>query len=303
MKISEIMEAIFYKYKILSVVIVAAFMMMSCGGDDDEGDPEPEIPEPTASFSFEVNEEDPLLVSFTNTSEDGDSFEWDFGDGTGTSTIRNPTYTYTEGGTYTVTLTATNEGGSDETSQEITVEELEEEDPNLIAGGNMEDPTAWTITKANYDDITTTEFVDGQLVFSNDENSETHVTVWQEIEVEAGDYVFSADVSGSAEGALNSWLQIHFSDIVPEEGVDYNFGQFTGINTWDGCLNEEFSGNLAVLGCKLVAGEPAPLNGKDGAITFEEAGTIYVALKVGSLEGYLGEGGIAVDNITLLKTE
>ena len=46
----------------------------------------------------------PYNVQFENTSQ-GTSFQWNFGDGT-TSTQTNPSHTYTEGGTFTVTLIA-----------------------------------------------------------------------------------------------------------------------------------------------------------------------------------------------------
>jgi len=55
----------------------------------------------------------PLTVAFTDTSTGGaTSWSWDFGDG-GTSTLQNPSHTYASTGTYIVTLTATNAGGSD----------------------------------------------------------------------------------------------------------------------------------------------------------------------------------------------
>ncbi len=54
----------------------------------------------------------PLEVAFTDTStNDPASWLWDFGDGE-TSTAQNPTHTYADPGRYTVTLTATNPGGS-----------------------------------------------------------------------------------------------------------------------------------------------------------------------------------------------
>lgn len=52
-------------------------------------------------------------VQFTDTSTNSPtSWLWNFGDST-TSTAQNPTKTYSTPGTYTVTLTATNAGGSD----------------------------------------------------------------------------------------------------------------------------------------------------------------------------------------------
>jgi Zn-dependent metalloprotease len=54
----------------------------------------------------------PLTTTFTDQSQAASSWYWEFGDG-GTSTEQNPTYTYNTQGIYTVTLTATNQFGSD----------------------------------------------------------------------------------------------------------------------------------------------------------------------------------------------
>ena len=54
----------------------------------------------------------PLAVAFTDTSTNTPSaWTWSFGDG-GTSTLQNPVHTFITPGTFTVTLTATNYGGS-----------------------------------------------------------------------------------------------------------------------------------------------------------------------------------------------
>jgi len=55
----------------------------------------------------------PLTVEFTDQSANNPTdWQWDFGDG-GTALLPNFSHTYTNEGTYTVTLTATNEFGSD----------------------------------------------------------------------------------------------------------------------------------------------------------------------------------------------
>jgi PKD repeat protein len=79
---------------------------------------------PVASFTSSCTG---LSCSFTDTSTDSDGtvtgWAWDFGDGN-TSTAQNPTHGYAAGGTFTVTLTATDDGGATGSSaQEVTVTE------------------------------------------------------------------------------------------------------------------------------------------------------------------------------------
>ena len=68
---------------------------------------------PNAEFISNSSSGDiPLSVQFIDsTTNTPTSWVWSFGDG-GTSTMQNPVHTYTLAGTYTVTLTASNAGGS-----------------------------------------------------------------------------------------------------------------------------------------------------------------------------------------------
>ncbi len=77
---------------------------------------------PVAAFSSSCSA---LTCSFTSTSSDPDgtiaSYSWTFGDGA-TSTVQNPSHTYAAGGTYTVTLTVTdNQSATNAVSHSVTV--------------------------------------------------------------------------------------------------------------------------------------------------------------------------------------
>ena len=108
--------SVFKKVSWIIIAVLAFSFFASCDSNDD--DP---APEPVASFQYEASEANGLEVTFTNYSQNATGYVWDFGDGSGTSTDENVTHIYPDGGTYTVTLTATNETGSAEHTKEVNV--------------------------------------------------------------------------------------------------------------------------------------------------------------------------------------
>ena len=74
---------------------------------------------PQADFSLQY-QPGSLLLATNNTSVGASTYLWSFGDGN-SSTEANPTHTYTEAGNYTLRLIATNDCGSDTTTQTLTV--------------------------------------------------------------------------------------------------------------------------------------------------------------------------------------
>ncbi len=89
---------------------------------DDGSLPTNDNSPPTAGFSFIASD---LTVNFTDGSTDDGlvvGWSWDFGDGSSLSTLQNPSHTYADNGTYTVTLTVTDDdGATDSTSQDVPV--------------------------------------------------------------------------------------------------------------------------------------------------------------------------------------
>ncbi len=78
-------------------------------------------PKPVAAFTVEP--ENALAsdtVHFTNQTTDATTFTWTFGDDS-VSTAENPVHIYSSGGTYTVTLTATGDGGKNTATRDITI--------------------------------------------------------------------------------------------------------------------------------------------------------------------------------------
>lgn len=100
------------------------------GGGDvvDNGNEEEqaEVLQSNARFTaFVRNVNNQAQVTFTNRSENATDFQWSFPGGTpSTSTLENPTVVYPRNGSFTITLTASNEDNSDTTTQTISINNI-----------------------------------------------------------------------------------------------------------------------------------------------------------------------------------
>ena len=96
----------------VTAVVLDTYLSTHWGLDLDAGGPGPANTPPTARFTASCSG---LTCSFTDASSDADgsivSWSWRFGDNT-TSNAQHPTHTYSAGGTYTVQLTVTDNGGA-----------------------------------------------------------------------------------------------------------------------------------------------------------------------------------------------
>ena len=84
------------------------------------------VPTPVAGFSSNVTSgSSPLSVSFADTSTGAPtSWNWNFGDGT-SSTVKNPVHMYSKAGNYIVSLTVSNDAGSNTTIEADYIKVIE----------------------------------------------------------------------------------------------------------------------------------------------------------------------------------
>jgi hypothetical protein len=105
------------KNNYLFIIFLSIVTLYSCKKDDSNE----EVPEPTADFTYTgANVFAPANVSFSSNSTNANSYQWDFGDNN-TSNIENPSHIYIYGGTYTVTLKVTGEGGTKTATKTINI--------------------------------------------------------------------------------------------------------------------------------------------------------------------------------------
>ncbi len=180
------MKKLIEKLSAFAFVVGAMLVVTSCGDD------EPTVDAPDARFTFSASG---LTVTFTDASVGAETYAWDFGDG-GSSADASPSYTYSEGGSYTVTLTVSNDGGQDTAEETIVVEAPF--DPAVVAGTWVMAPEEGALAvgpaiasgewwqnsgddvtaRACYFDDTYTFAADG--TFTLDMGDETWVEAWQE---------------------------------------------------------------------------------------------------------------------------
>ncbi len=127
------------------------------------------IAEPDVNFDTGSNG---LEVNFNNKTLYGETYIWDFGDGN-ESTALNPAHTYDENGTYTVSLTATNECGSISEIRTIVVSELlapQADFSSTVAEGCAPLTVSFSDMSTNDPDNWLWSFDGGDITTSSDQN-------------------------------------------------------------------------------------------------------------------------------------
>lgn len=228
----------------------------------------------------------------TNTTPGSIATRWDIDKGTGFVIGKQvDTVFYPDAGTYSIKMQAMGKGGVyyDAAAVPVVVATSDPVAGNLVQGGKMDpaDDAKWNRLQINAG--VTFALSGGKMVATGGNGG--HGAIWQTIQVQANKkYRFAMIVSGS--GATDTWFEVYFGTTAPVANNDYSSGGTRiGLNTWAGCGNSAFNGNISAIGCS------GSLVGKNGDITFTTAGTIYLLIKTGGAN--LGTSGISIDNVEL----
>lgn len=271
-------------------IIIAALAGCSKPGVDDHG-----ITETNLDASFTLTPVAGSANKWIAKANDSSYIlsKWDIGDGGGAAIDKHSREIFLpDAGSYTITHYAIGRGGMEfSESETVNVATSDPVAGNLVQGGKFEsaaDEAKWTRVNIGNPPVTWT-MANGKMTATG--GSWGHSAIYQAIEVQANkDYRFSMLVSGS--GATETWFEVYFGTAVPAANSDYNSGGIQiALNTWAGCGNSAFNGNINTIGCE------GALKGKNGVVRFATAGTIYLFIKTGG--NNLGASGISIDNVEL----
>ena len=216
-------------------------------------------PAPVANFSgAPTSGNAPLAVTFTDSSTNTPtSWAWSFGD-TGTSTAQNPSHTYLNGGSYTVSLTATNAAGSDgETKTGYISVSAGSSTPTFVAAGAVASNAA-AITPALPAGIVTNDIL---LLFLETANQAISISnqnggTWTAV-------ASSPQGTGTAGGTAATRLTVFWSR--------YNGAQ--GAPTTSDSGNHQVGRIIAVRGC-ATSGSPWDVTAGGVEATVDTSGSI-----------------------------
>lgn len=283
------MKTLDIKSKIKSIGVLGLLLIgISCTPEDEDLSLGKKA---EAAFTVEAIDGMRNTYQLRSTTDNAFIYKWDLGNGTEPfNGTQIDTAFFEEKGAYTITLTAVSDGGHSTTSETIEIASDAVTGTSAITAGNMEVDSAWSFTTSGNTE-TSYEFIDGALNVTNGNSSQGGVAIWQAVELKGGRaYKFNASVSGA--GMTNSWMEVILLEEAPEEGSDPTGTVFSGLNTWTGCGITAFESALSDISCL-----------GDGKVNIAEDGTYYIVIKVGSWGGYLGNGGVTIDNIEFVAQE
>lgn len=275
------------------LVIGSVLLMASCKKDDFGNNGLETALTPSFTVTPVTGRTNTYLVR--NTTGGAIVTRWDFDMGNGYTIGKGiDTVFYPDAGTYSLKMQVMGKGGVfyDAPPQNVNVATSDPVAGNLVQGGkfNPGDESKWTTITISPG--VSFQLVNGKMVATG--GGWGHAAIYQQINVVAGKkYRFGMSVTGS--GATDTWFEVYFGTAAPVAGSDYSSGGVRiALNTWAGCGNSAFNGNIATIGCE------GSIKGQNGEITFSQSGPVYLFIKTGGAN--LGTTGITLDNVELRGT-
>ncbi|WP_304653876.1 PKD domain-containing protein [Aestuariibaculum lutulentum] len=194
-----------YNLRFLALAMLMSVFVVGCSDEN--------VMDPTADFTYEVDSENPLLVSFEATATNGKTLSWEFGDG-GLSIAKSADYTFPSAGTYSVKLTVYGEEGS--TPAVVTKSVTVIENPTAKFTATIEDLTVMFTSTTTASESFSWDFGDGQT--STEENPVHTYTDY-------GTYTVSLTVNGmegSTPAMVSKDIMVEFNAPVFEAVVVEN---------------------------------------------------------------------------------
>ncbi len=173
---------------------------------------------PSVGFSMM---QDGSTAAFTNASSGASSYLWDFGDGN-SSNDANPMHMYADNGTYTITLIASNNCGSTNSSQEITIDNSSSAQlPNADFSASVQSGCAPLVVdfsdlSTNLPDTWTWSFEGGTPASSNEQNPSITYS-------NAGTYTVILQAGNQA--GMDTEVQISYITIEDVPSASFNVNQ------------------------------------------------------------------------------
>jgi PKD repeat protein len=247
--------------------ILFPVLLVSCGGGGGGGGNSGTQP-PVAGFSASpVSGPAPLAVAFTDDSTGSiTSWSWDFGDGSSASTEQHPLHTYNAAGTYTVSLTATGPGGSDNNTKTdyITVTHLAEFSASPTSGSA---PLTVTFTDQSTGGVTSWswDFGDGSPASTVQNPSHTYTV--------AGTYTVSLTATGP--GGTNTNTKTDY--ITVTHLADFSASPVSGSAPLAVTFTDQSTGGVTSWSWDFGDGSPASTV-QNPSHTYNAEGTYTVSL-------------------------
>ena len=194
-------------------------------------------PAPVAAFSGSpTSGTAPLAVTFTDQSTGPPAaWSWDFGDGT-SSTAQNPVHTYAAAGSYSVSLTVTNSGGSNSLTK-----------PSYIGVATPPPPTSYAMVVA----------------------SDSPASYWRLGETSGST---AADAAGSSPGSINGGVTLGVPGaLAGDANTAMGFNGSTGYVSVPDAASLDFAGDFTV----EAWAKPNALTGIGGAVVHKGGSSGY----------------------------